>query len=61
MTPRALSNDERKAAEAAFQGQALDPDWTMAGQLVYAGMVDALSRRRAALSHHPEPEAVLAL
>jgi hypothetical protein len=46
MTTRALSIDERKAAEAAFQGKALDPDWTIAAQQVYAGVVAALSKRR---------------
>jgi hypothetical protein len=47
MTARALSFDERKAAEAAFQGEPFDPEWTIAGQLVYAGIMAALASRNA--------------
>ena len=34
-----LSNDERKAAEAAFQGLPVDPRWSERGQAVYRGIV----------------------
>jgi hypothetical protein len=47
MTTRSLSFDERKAAEAAFQGKALDPKWSIAGQFVYWGITAALASRRA--------------
>jgi hypothetical protein len=54
MIARALSFDERKAAEAAFQGEALDPEWTIAGQLVYAGIVEALASRNARSMQHED-------
>jgi hypothetical protein len=34
-----LSNDERKAAEAAFQGLPADPHWSERGQVIYRGIV----------------------
>lgn len=34
-----LSNDERKAAEAAFQGLPMDQHWSERGQAVYHGII----------------------
>jgi hypothetical protein len=42
MTPRALSHDEKKAAEAAFTGRPLDPRWSPSARAVYDGIVKAL-------------------
>ena len=40
MHPQILSNDERKAAEAAFRGLPADPRWSERGQAVYRGIVE---------------------
>jgi len=37
--PKILSNDERKAAEAAFRGLPADPHWSERGQAVYRGIM----------------------
>lgn len=42
MTPRALSHDEKKAAEAAFTGRPFDPRWSPSARVVYDGIVKAL-------------------
>lgn len=34
-----LSNDELKAAEAAFRGRPADPSWSDRGQAVYQGIL----------------------
>ena len=39
MQSQILSNDERKAAEAAFQGLPADPHWSERGQAIYRGIV----------------------
>lgn len=39
MHPQILSNDERKAAEAAFRGLPADPHWSERGQVVYRGIM----------------------
>jgi hypothetical protein len=38
-TTRRLTNDELKAAEAAFQGLAFDEAWSKAARTVYEGIV----------------------
>ncbi len=38
---RALTHDERKAAEAAFRGEPFNPAWSVAAAKVYAGIVTA--------------------
>lgn len=43
--PRELTYDEKKAAEAAYRGQDLDPSWSEAGQRVYIGMKKAILRQ----------------
>ena len=45
-TPRALTYDEKKAAEAAFLGQPLNPAWSTAAAKVYAGIQSAMDKRR---------------
>ena len=42
MESRALSHDERKAAEAAFTGRPFNPAWSQSAQVVYDGIVKAL-------------------
>jgi hypothetical protein len=44
-TPRSLSHDEAKAAEAAFQGHPFNDDWSDAARLVYEGMLAAIHKR----------------
>jgi hypothetical protein len=39
---RALTHDERKAAEAAFRGDPFNPAWSVAASKVYAGIVAAM-------------------
>jgi hypothetical protein len=41
-TPRALSHDERHAAEAAFAGRPFDPRWSARARVVYDGIVKSL-------------------
>ena len=41
-TPRVLTHDERKAAEAAFTGRPLNPTWSEAAKRVYEGLIHAL-------------------
>ena len=41
-TPRLLSHDERKAAEAAFAGRPFNPAWSESARKVYDGLIQAL-------------------
>lgn len=41
-TPRALSHDEKNAADAAFSGRPLNPKWSARARSVYEGIVKAL-------------------
>lgn len=41
-TPRILSHDERKAAEAAFAGRPFNPAWSESARKVYDGLLQAL-------------------
>jgi hypothetical protein len=41
-TPRILSHDERKAAEAAFAGRPFNPAWSESARKVYDGLIHAL-------------------
>ncbi|MGB0911458.1 MAG: hypothetical protein ACPGYT_13935 [Nitrospirales bacterium] len=43
---RPLTYDERKAAEAAFQGLPCDPKWSHAAQTVYAGISSAMENKQ---------------
>lgn len=41
-TPRMLTHDERKAAEAAFGGRPFNPAWSQSARKVYEGLIGAL-------------------
>lgn len=41
-TPRSLTHDERKAAEAAFSGRPFNPAWSESAKRVYEGLIHAL-------------------
>ncbi len=41
-SPRILTHDERKAAEAAFAGRPFNPAWSEAAKRVYEGLIQAL-------------------
>jgi hypothetical protein len=43
--PRLLTHDEKKAAEAAFQGMPFNPAWSDASRQVYEGISNALYSR----------------
>ncbi len=43
--PRPLTHDERKAAEAAFRGLPLNPNWTERARSVYLGIRSVLKLR----------------
>lgn len=42
LTPKPLSHDEKKAAEAAFSGQPFNPAWSSGARLIYDGILKAL-------------------
>ena len=42
LTPKPLTQDERKAAEAAFSGRPFNPAWSAKARLVYDGILKAL-------------------
>lgn len=50
-----LTHDERKAAEAAFQGLPLNPKWTHRAQEVYRGMWAATHRTPSPAPASPSP------
>jgi hypothetical protein len=41
-TPKSLTNDEKKAAEAAFNGRPFNSAWSLSARAVYDGIVNAL-------------------
>ena len=43
---RPLTNDERKAAEAAFKGAPFDPKLSEAARKVYLGLSSAMANKR---------------
>ncbi|MGQ0811032.1 MAG: hypothetical protein ACT4OO_07390 [Nitrospiraceae bacterium] len=56
-TPRVLTHDEQKAAEAAFQRLPLNPTWTKTAQSVYHGLTVVLTARDEAQEYsETEPE-----
>lgn len=58
--PRSLTYDEKKAAEAAFQGMPFNPDWSDAARKVYDGILMAMGERQLAALGEPELEAEFA-
>ncbi len=57
-TPKTLTNDEKKAADAAFAGRPFNPVWSASARVIYDGIVDALPKD--VVAAHPEVDAVLA-
>ncbi len=59
-SPRDLTYDEKKAAEAAFRGEPFNPAWSVAAATVYEGIVSAMCRMQVAalteLDAVPVPE-----
>lgn len=53
LEPRALSFDERLAAEAAFAGRPFNPTWSKAARAVYEGMLRAMGHAPDALGVVP--------
>jgi len=47
--PKSLSNDEKKAADAAFAGRPFNEAWSASAQAVYDGIVKALPHRDVAI------------
>jgi len=45
---RDLTYDQKKAAEAAFQGEPFNPAWSAAAAIVYEGIVAAMCRLQVA-------------
>lgn len=45
--PKALTHDEKKAADAAFAGRPFNEDWSASARTVYDGIVKALPQRAA--------------
>ena len=41
-TPKSLTHDEKKAAEAAFAGRPFNPAWSASAHTVYTGIMNAL-------------------
>lgn len=41
-----LTYDEKKAAEAAFQGRPFNPMWSASARVVYDGIVRAMGNRQ---------------
>src|SRR5438445_10910179 len=44
-TPRPLTTDEKKAAEAAFRRDPFDPKWSDAARAVYDGILQTMGTR----------------
>lgn len=57
-TPKVLTNDEKKAADAAFAGRPFNHSWSASARVVYDGIVNALPKEVVAAI--PEVDAVLA-
>jgi len=57
-TPKTLTNDEKKAADAAFAGRPFNASWSASARVIYDGIANALPKEVVAAL--PEVEAVLA-
>lgn len=55
-TPRLLTHDEQKAAEAAFAGRPFNPTWSQSAKLVYEGLARALPAKPKVDIVPPPPE-----
>lgn len=57
-TEAPLTNDEHKAAEAAFRGLPLDPKWSQRAQRIYRGIVAVTNGRDIVTNTESAPLAV---
>jgi hypothetical protein len=57
-TPKTLTNDEKKAADAAFAGRPFHSSWSASARVIYDGIVNALPKE--VVTALPEVDAVLA-
>lgn len=55
-SPRLLTHDERKAAEAAFNGRPCNPQWSESAKRVYDGLVQAMLSSSLPPGKSPEEE-----
>ncbi len=58
LTPRQLTHDEKKAAEAAFAGRPVNPKWSDAARIVYDGLLAAMGKDARAVDTDDELEPV---
>ena len=58
LTPRQITHDEKKAAEAAFAGRPFNPKWSDADRIVYDGLVAAMGKEVRAVDTDDEFEPV---
>lgn len=57
-TPKTLTNDEKKAADAAFAGRPFNDSWSASARVIYDGIVNALPKEVVAAL--PEVDGMLA-
>jgi hypothetical protein len=55
-SPRLLTHDERKAAEAAFAGRPCDPRWSESAKRVYDGLIQAMPLSPKVMDETPSQE-----
>jgi hypothetical protein len=62
LTPRELTYDEKKAAEAAFTGRPFNAKWSDAARTVYEGILTAMGKnaRNIVVEEELEPAQPLA-
>lgn len=58
LTPRQITHDEKKAAEAAFAGRPFNPKWSDAARIVYDGLLAAMGKEARAVDTYDELEPV---
>ncbi len=58
LTPRQITHDEKKAAEAAFAGRPFNPKWSDAARIVYDGLLAAMGKDARAVDTDDELEPV---
>ena len=58
-TPKALSHDEKKAADAAFTGRPFNDAWSASARAIYDGIVKALPHTDITLPTHSNVEQAL--
>lgn len=58
VTPRQITHDEKKAAEAAFSGRPFNPQWSDAARIVYDGLLAAMGKEARSVEMNDELEPV---